>query len=169
MPPRAWNAGARCPAVERAIAVRAAAVLRADAVKLPPATGAAAVGCSCGTFPPPVVHMNIRITHIDGKLPNLALMTIAQHHRLRGDEIHFTTSVERGLFEPVALPACRASSASSPLRKGKTVRRTRLRKSGVGLVTQRNYTCSITTSSDRLARPGVPALKRFGKAAFAYA
>lgn len=44
--------------------------------------------------------MNIRITHIDGKLPNLALMAIADIHRRRGDEIHFTRDVERGLFEP---------------------------------------------------------------------
>ena len=44
--------------------------------------------------------MNIRITQIDGKLPNLALMTISAFHRRRGDEIHFTRDVERGLFEP---------------------------------------------------------------------
>jgi hypothetical protein len=44
--------------------------------------------------------MQVRITHIDGKLPNLALMAIAAYHRRRGDEIHFTRDVERGLFEP---------------------------------------------------------------------
>lgn len=43
---------------------------------------------------------NIRITQIDGKLPNLALMAISAHHRRRGDTIHFTRDVERGLFEP---------------------------------------------------------------------
>ena len=42
----------------------------------------------------------VRITQIDGKLPNLALMRIAAFHRKRGDEIHFTRDVERGLFEP---------------------------------------------------------------------
>jgi hypothetical protein len=44
--------------------------------------------------------VQVRITHIDGKLPNLALMAIAAHHRRQGDEIHFTGDVERGLFEP---------------------------------------------------------------------
>lgn len=33
--------------------------------------------------------MKIRITHIDGKLPNLALMKLARFHRDRGDEIYF--------------------------------------------------------------------------------
>jgi hypothetical protein len=41
----------------------------------------------------------VRLTQIDGKLPNLALMKIARHHRAKGDEIHFTKSVERELFE----------------------------------------------------------------------
>ena len=31
--------------------------------------------------------MRVRLTHIDGKLPNLALMKIAAVHRGRGDEI----------------------------------------------------------------------------------
>jgi hypothetical protein len=44
--------------------------------------------------------LNIRITQIDGKLPNLALMAISAYHRKRGDAIHFTRDVERGLFEP---------------------------------------------------------------------
>ena len=44
--------------------------------------------------------MNVRITQIDGKLPNLALMAISDYHRRKGDEIHFTRDVERGLFEP---------------------------------------------------------------------
>ena len=44
--------------------------------------------------------MNVRLTQIDGKLPNLALMAISSFHRKRGDEIHFTRDVERGLFEP---------------------------------------------------------------------
>ena len=44
--------------------------------------------------------MNVRITQIDGKLPNLALMAISAYHRKCGDEIFFTRDVERGLFEP---------------------------------------------------------------------
>jgi hypothetical protein len=44
--------------------------------------------------------MRVRLTHIDGKLPNLALMAISAIHRQRGDEVFFTRDVERGLFEP---------------------------------------------------------------------
>ncbi len=44
--------------------------------------------------------MNVRITQIDGTLPNLALMHLAAHHRAAGDQIHFSRSVRRGLFEP---------------------------------------------------------------------
>lgn len=43
--------------------------------------------------------MRIRLTQIDGKLPNLALMKLAHFHRQRGDDIAFTKHVERGLFE----------------------------------------------------------------------
>lgn len=42
----------------------------------------------------------VRITQLDGKLPNLALMRLAAFHRDRGDEIVFTRSPHRGLFEP---------------------------------------------------------------------
>lgn len=44
--------------------------------------------------------MRIRLTQIDGSLPNLALMKLAHWHRSRGDEVHFCRSLERGLFEP---------------------------------------------------------------------
>lgn len=44
--------------------------------------------------------MRVRLTHIDGKLPNMALMTLSAHHRDRGDEVHFTKDLTRGLFEP---------------------------------------------------------------------
>jgi hypothetical protein len=44
--------------------------------------------------------MKIRLTQIDGKLPNLALMKIARFHRDRGDEVHFTKHVERNMLEP---------------------------------------------------------------------
>jgi hypothetical protein len=42
----------------------------------------------------------VRLTHIDGKLPNLALMKIAAEHRRRGDSVVFTKHVERSRFEP---------------------------------------------------------------------
>ena len=42
----------------------------------------------------------VRLTHIDGKLPNLALMKIAAEHRRRGDSVVFTKHVERSTFEP---------------------------------------------------------------------
>jgi hypothetical protein len=44
--------------------------------------------------------MIVRLTQIDGKLPNLALMALARWHRDRGDEIAFSKSVEREMFEP---------------------------------------------------------------------
>lgn len=44
--------------------------------------------------------MKVRLTHIDGKLPNLALMRLAAFHRGRGDDVHFSRSLQRGLFEP---------------------------------------------------------------------
>ncbi|WP_244443058.1 hypothetical protein [Bradyrhizobium sp. Ai1a-2] len=44
--------------------------------------------------------MHVRVTQIDGALPNLALMRLAAHHRTRGDQVHFTRRVRRELFEP---------------------------------------------------------------------
>lgn len=44
--------------------------------------------------------MRVRLTQIDGKLPNLALMRLAHHHRGRGDEIVFSKRVEADLFDP---------------------------------------------------------------------
>jgi len=41
----------------------------------------------------------VRLTQIDGKLPNLALMKLAHFHRAQGDEIYFTKHVEPSLFE----------------------------------------------------------------------
>lgn len=43
---------------------------------------------------------NIRITQLDGKLPNLALMRLAAFHEARGDRVHFHTNPVRGMFEP---------------------------------------------------------------------
>lgn len=42
----------------------------------------------------------IRITQLDGKLPNLALMRIAAWHREIGDLVHYTRSAARQLGEP---------------------------------------------------------------------
>lgn len=42
----------------------------------------------------------IRLTQIDGKLPNLALMKIAAHHKNLGQEPRLTKSVTRELDEP---------------------------------------------------------------------
>lgn len=42
----------------------------------------------------------VRITQLDGKLPNLALMRLSAWHKARGDEVHFSTAAERGLMEP---------------------------------------------------------------------
>ena len=44
--------------------------------------------------------MAVRLTQIDGKFPNLALMKLAHWHRSRGDELFFTKQVERGMLEP---------------------------------------------------------------------
>ncbi len=44
--------------------------------------------------------MNVRLTQIDGALPNLALMKLASWHRSRGDGVTVTREIERGLFEP---------------------------------------------------------------------
>ncbi|SFJ54679.1 hypothetical protein SAMN04515648_4533 [Phyllobacterium sp. CL33Tsu] len=42
----------------------------------------------------------VRLTQIDGKLPNLALMKLAHWHKSLGDDVVFTKHVERGLYEP---------------------------------------------------------------------
>src|SRR6266852_3788756 len=52
------------------------------------------------SFRPGRALMNVRITQIDGTLPNLALMRIAARHRASGDAIHFTRGVRREMFEP---------------------------------------------------------------------
>lgn len=44
--------------------------------------------------------MRIRITQIDGKLPNLALMQLSSWHKARGDEVTFTREARRDMFEP---------------------------------------------------------------------
>jgi len=44
--------------------------------------------------------MHVRLTQLDGELPNLALMKLAHWHRARGDQVTVTRSIERDLFEP---------------------------------------------------------------------
>ena len=43
---------------------------------------------------------NVRLTQIDGALPNLALIKLAHWHRARGDTVTLTRDIERDLFEP---------------------------------------------------------------------
>jgi hypothetical protein len=42
----------------------------------------------------------IRLTQIDGSLPNLALMKLGHYFKSMGDEVFFTRSLHRDLFEP---------------------------------------------------------------------
>lgn len=44
--------------------------------------------------------MQIRLTQIDGALPNLALMKLSHFHKSNGHDVFFERSVQRGLFEP---------------------------------------------------------------------
>lgn len=44
--------------------------------------------------------MRIRLTHIDGKLPNLALMKLAHWHRAQGDDVCLTRRVLPDMLEP---------------------------------------------------------------------
>lgn len=45
------------------------------------------------------LDMKVRLTQIDGKLPNIALMKLSAWHKKQGDEVFFTSSIERGVFE----------------------------------------------------------------------
>ena len=44
--------------------------------------------------------MNVRITQIDGSLPNLALMKLSHWHKSQGHHVYFERSIHRNLFEP---------------------------------------------------------------------
>lgn len=44
--------------------------------------------------------MRVRLTQLDGALPNLALMRLAAWHKAQGDSIHVTRHIEPDLFEP---------------------------------------------------------------------
>jgi hypothetical protein len=43
---------------------------------------------------------SVRLTQLDGALPNLALMKLAHWHRAKGDSVTLTRKIERDLFEP---------------------------------------------------------------------
>lgn len=43
--------------------------------------------------------MRVRLTQIDGALPNVALMKLSHWHRAQGDRVFVTRDLERGLFE----------------------------------------------------------------------
>lgn len=43
---------------------------------------------------------DVRLTQLDGKLPNLALVRLSAWHKDRGDAVHFHTSPDRKWFEP---------------------------------------------------------------------
>ena len=45
--------------------------------------------------------MNVRLTQLDGKLPNLALMKLAHWHRAQGDQVHLARTPSPTLFEPI--------------------------------------------------------------------
>lgn len=44
--------------------------------------------------------MNVRLTQLDGKLPNLALMKLSHFYRSGGHEVHFRPSIVRDFMEP---------------------------------------------------------------------
>ena len=44
--------------------------------------------------------MKVRLTQIDGKIPNLALMKLSSWHRARGDDVYFTRRIDRDMLEP---------------------------------------------------------------------
>ena len=43
---------------------------------------------------------HVRITHIDGKFPNLALMKLSAWHKAQGHTVHFTKQTRRSMDEP---------------------------------------------------------------------
>ena len=44
--------------------------------------------------------MKVRLTQLDGNIPNLAILKLAHWHLAQGDEIHLAGTPEPGLFEP---------------------------------------------------------------------
>ena len=60
--------------------------------------------------------MNIRLTQLDGDLPNLALMKLAHWHKAQGNQVTLTRSVYRTFFEPEHYDAVFASTIFSSSR-----------------------------------------------------
>ena len=48
----------------------------------------------------PSRKQTVRLTHLDGKLPNIALMKLAHWHKARGDEVILATTPSPSMFEP---------------------------------------------------------------------
>jgi hypothetical protein len=44
-------------------------------------------------------QLRIRLTQLDGELPNLALMKLSAYHKARGDEVVFTRNAPRDMYE----------------------------------------------------------------------
>jgi hypothetical protein len=42
----------------------------------------------------------VRLTQLDGTLPNLALMKLSHYHKAKGDEVHFYKAAIKDMFEP---------------------------------------------------------------------
>lgn len=43
--------------------------------------------------------MRVRLTQLDGKMPNIALMRLSAWHRAQGDEVYYTRRARRDIFE----------------------------------------------------------------------
>lgn len=57
----------------------------------------------CPSFAKPMLGegiVNIRLTQIDGKFPNLALMKLSHYHKSKGHNVIFEKSIVKGMFEP---------------------------------------------------------------------
>ena len=56
-----------------------------------------------GNFAKPMLGegiVNVRLTQIDGKFPNLALMKLSHYHKSQGHNVVFEKSIVKGMFEP---------------------------------------------------------------------
>lgn len=93
----------------------------------------------------------VRITHLDGKLPNLALMRLSAWHKHCGDQVHFTKRADRDLLEPTAYDRVYASSIFTASAKARDRHRAAFPDSMTGGT---GYTDRMATT---LADAGVPA------------
>jgi len=58
------------------------------------------VAANYGNLNQKIRKMKIRLTQIDGKLPNLALMKLSHFYKANGHEVIFQDTVKRSIFEP---------------------------------------------------------------------